>query len=469
MTFSFSSPRARLVALAIFCVIVFLFGGGSRADIPSLILLRPLAVLFAVYALAVMPAGRLAQIRLPLVLLGVLIGWMVLQLIPLPFQVWSTLPGREEIAELDAILGLGELSRPLSLSPAGTWNSLLALCVPLAALLLCVAVDKEDRWRILWVIFAIAMVSAILGVLQLVAPSGSPLYFYRITNADSAVGLFANRNHQAVFLSIGIIVAAQLTAAYHKATGSWSLMALLPLAGIFFLAPVIVAIGSRAGAISAAIAVVVAATMLRDTYLAKSPAGKAPAGKATKQITKLILIAGLGAIIALFAWSSERTSLSRLGESGTDEDLRSQVLPTLFDMAWHNLAFGTGFGTFEQAYKVIEPNRLLSPSYLNHAHNDWLQWIIEGGLPAAIVLTVLLLALANRLRASWGKAAKGSRVAAPAFPLIIILAIFMFASIVDYPLRTPSLAALAAVVIGLIWADYTFPTSFGKGRNRRRA
>ena len=50
-------------------------------------------------------------------------------------------------------------------------------------------------------------------------------------------------------------------------------------------------------------------------------------------------------------------------------------------MIWHYAPFGGGFGSFEAAYKIVEPVNLLSLQYLNHAHNDYLELAIEAGLP----------------------------------------------------------------------------------------
>src|SRR3546814_18783044 len=40
-----------------------------------------------------------------------------------------------------------------------------------------------------------------LGLAQVIGPRDGPLYLYEITNNGSAVGLFANRNHQAALLA----------------------------------------------------------------------------------------------------------------------------------------------------------------------------------------------------------------------------------------------------------------------------
>ena len=45
-------------------------------------------------------------------------------------------------------------------------------------------------------------------------------------------------------------------------------------------------------------------------------------------------------------------------------------------------------GAFEKVFQANEPDALLGPVFLNHAHNDWLEAVITGGLPAAALLVI---------------------------------------------------------------------------------
>lgn len=50
---------------------------------------------------------------------------------------------------------------------------------------------------------------------------------------------------------------------------------------------------------------------------------------------------------------------------------------------------GSGPGTFPEVYRQFQPLELGHYS-INHAHNDYLEWLFEGGLVAAVILLVLL-------------------------------------------------------------------------------
>ena len=55
------------------------------------------------------------------------------------------------------------------------------------------------------------------------------------------------------------------------------------------------------------------------------------------------------------------------------------------------LPLGSRFGTFEPIFEVYEPTSALDLDYLNHAHNDLLEWVLTGGLPALLLLGAFLL------------------------------------------------------------------------------
>src|SRR4051812_9979681 len=71
------------------------------------------------------------ETRLALVVLGAILLLPLLQLIPLPPQVWHALPGRESARQLDQIMGW-RAWRPLSLDVEGTVRSFLELLIPAA-------------------------------------------------------------------------------------------------------------------------------------------------------------------------------------------------------------------------------------------------------------------------------------------------------------------------------------------------
>ena len=440
----------------IFLVFVFLLGGGARSDIASLPLLRGGALLFAFWAASGMTAGDWQRIRLPLLLLILLAIWIAVQLIPLPADFWHGLAGRDVVVSIDRILGQADLSRPMSLTPSETWNSLLAMTVPIAALLLAARTPSETYSRLLMTIVVIASVSGFLGLLQISSGVGSPFYLYRITNPDSIVGLFSNRNHHAVFLACAIVVAAMLLRdelmrrqqrTLVRGALAFAMMALTALTAM---------IGSRAGLAAGAIAFAVGYAMVVPAWRSREIVARDNRGRRSRSappsryghlliyLPPVVLAALLG---AAFWLSGRATGLTRVVGEDVAADLRVQAWPTVQQMIETHWLFGAGFGSFPDLYKMFEPDRLLDPTYFNHAHNDWVEILITGGLPFALIVLAALIwfgrAFIQRGTRNLVKGHRGDL----RLPVLTIVLLFAAASAVDYPLRVPSLQAMTIMLI----------------------
>lgn len=187
--------------LPIAIVIAMMIGGASRPDVLSLLLLRPLSALLFIYAIFV--HGRVAFRRSPMLMIFAISILMLvaLHVVPLPPALWSSLPGREVAVNVYRVAGMSLPWLPLSMSPVGAWNSLFSLLLPFGVLVLALAASGREQIRALRFVLIIGLISGGIGLLQILGSPNGVLYFYDITNNGSAVGLLANRNHQAVFLA----------------------------------------------------------------------------------------------------------------------------------------------------------------------------------------------------------------------------------------------------------------------------
>ncbi|WP_108812360.1 O-antigen ligase family protein [Sphingorhabdus sp. Alg231-15] len=455
----FQDPVTCFYAFAAFFVILFFTGGGSRDDIQSLIVLRPLSALFCAYAVTVKATEQWNGRVFPLYAVGAFIILMVLQLIPLPPSIWTSLPGRQIFADIAIIAGIDQPWRPLSLSPSKTLNTLFSLTVPMAAVMLYLNLNQEYRNRAITVIMVLCVVSAFWSVLQLAGPSRSPLYLYQITNFGNGVGLFANRNHQAVMLTSTIVMLGWYAASQRPRAKLASLKFYASVAAIFVLIPLIFVTGSRAGLLLMVPGVAFALFFIYvGPYAAENLSRKIRSNKqqalrlAPRQVFLSLGVLTVAGIAALSVLLSRSLAYDRLfGGNGLSEQ-RIEVLPTLFKMIHDYMPWGSGFGSFEHVYKIYEPLELLSPRYLNQAHNDWLQYAIEGGIAALLIAAVVFIWFLKRLKdlaENWNHS-KHSKYRA--IMSIAVLLIFLAASIIDYPLRVPSLIAIF-VVMSCIFND----------------
>jgi O-antigen ligase len=412
-------------------------GGSARADIPLLVAVRLAAVVGLMLLLLLVPRERLRMQRPMLLFAGATAIVLAVQLIPLPPSLWAALPGRDFYQVLAGAAGVGPVWRPISFSPDLTWNSLLSLLPPLL-LILAVPVlgTRVSRWLLigLWITI---LLSGLLGLLQMAGGPDSPLRFYRINNQDSAIGFFANRNHQAAFLTMGIPLAAwwasRGTMAPRLRRARW----LIAGSAVLFLLIAAVMTQSRMGGALVILsflltaAMIIRATGLRKTTLA-ALAGACLAAAA---------LAGVG----LSTWSE-----SRLAASAVGQDLRIKVLPETIEAAKTFFPIGAGWGSFAQIYPRFESVEDLAPEYLNHTHSELTQIVIEGGVAAIVLLLVFLIWYGRAVWRAWsGPSVHGT---SEATLCTVLMALPLVGSITDYPLRTPLMAcafAAAATILAV--------------------
>lgn len=447
---------ARFFAVAGFLGLTFLIGGGSSEDIDSLVVLRPLAVLFSGVGLLGLTAAHWQKAWPLLGMAAVIFALVLVHLVPLPPAWWQALPGRAILAEVDPVAGLGPVWRPLAMVPGAGWASFFALFVPFAVVVNGVQLTSEQRYRLLPVLLGLGLLSGLVSVLQVIGDPLGPLYFYRQTNNGAAVGLFANRNHQAILLACLfplLPVFAQTARPLGNAARARGLVALGLGAA---LVPLVLVTGSRAGLILGALG-------LASCLLLYRGAMPGPAwGRGRSAAPRLmVMLAGAGAALlaALTVLAQRGEALQRLlGTSRLDD--RWQMWPHIAAMAWKYFPAGSGIGSFIEVFQIDEPDALLSLSYINHAHNDWLELLLVAGLPGMILLALALVGYVRATISAFRQDAGGAAGRDVVFARLgaVLLALLALGSVGDYPLRTPSLACVFAVAI--LWL---MPAGAGAG------
>jgi O-antigen ligase len=421
----------------LFVVFVSLiFGGGTRQGLWSDALVQIVSLpLLAVAILRLKALASPSEFRLALFVIGAVIVVPILQLVPLPPRIWTILPGRAEVAEAYRAAGVPLPFLPVSLEPLTTLRSLLSLLPAIAVFLgvLSLRRQAEFRWLLL-LIFAVAVVGAGLELLQLAGGVHSPLRFYEITNVHRGVGFFANSNHQAAFLyaTIGYVA---IWAGLARRDRSAKVAFRLTVAAVLVVAIVIglVATQSRFGVLLAL------AAGFCGIPLAAGLASEANRGR----IVKLALVAnGLALLLAFlfgFAGFADRIS------EGLSSDVRWPAARITWKAAVDHFPFGSGIGTFAPIYQRYEPVHYLAETYVNRAHNDWLEAWLEGGVASAAVICALLGCYVFLAYRSWRPADPNARLVAYARAGSVCIALLMVHSLLDYPLRTTALTVMVAI------------------------
>ncbi len=449
-------PELGLLGLVI-CA--FLFGGSSREDIASLIVLRPLGVLALGWACVVATRDVWAANKAILICAAAWAGATLVHLIPLPPGVWQSIPGRELATEIAAAVGQDSTWRPLSLVPWRTVNALFAMALPLAGLLLALQLPRDRLKRVVYILAVLVWISAGLSLLQVVGGSGSPFYTYRITNSDSAVGLFANRNHQAMFLAMGFPLIAASIALWPSAKEHVKLREWAGAGVALLLIPFLLYTQSRAGIVIGLLGLGMAAWVYRS-----------PIESAQKRRVRMTLdprlVFGALAVVALAGLTvafSAANAIQRLGNN--DDELRMEIWPTVWTMLDDYGLLGSGMGTFVEVYAVHEPDAFLQPSYINRAHNDWLELLLTGGMPFVLILLAAIVVILRRgvplsIRNHDGRDQVVRRLG------LCLLAVLALGSAYDYPVRAPAFSLLLAIAVAFAAgaADYRRkPAGVGAG------
>lgn len=444
--------QARL-ALAVL-VSSWLFGGATRFDV----LAPTVPLLFGLGVVAIILA---APGRQPLSLLEKLC-WLgifavpLISLIPLPPSLWMRLPVHAYPAEVLGAVGEAPWL-PISLTPARTLSSAVAF-VPAFATYLCVReLPARQTNRLLGWLVVFALLSVVLGLVQLSGGSGSKLRFYSITNRDAAVGFFSNANHFGTFIALTIPIATYLSFRFEAPATLRDPRALLIVAGglVALLVAGALASMSRAGMGAAALA------LLFSTALVLWRLPLRPRARLISAGVSLLLVAGAGGAFLVSGRFAELAELDRVGTDG-----RMALWPTFARMAEAAMPFGTGLGSFDPTYRAYEVYTKLGANYLNNAHNDLAQVVIETGLPGIAMLALWASLIVVAFKRAWEEPERLERdpelgrhkLLVLGFGIIVLLG----HSLVDYPLRGACVSATFALLLAQVVAAGRPPSRAGR-------
>jgi len=431
-------PSYRLSpALLLFLLLLgtlWVAGGASHVDVTGQVVTRGAAWLIVVLGIlcGVPPMGRSAGAVFWLLLATVLL--VLLQLVPLPPSLWAVLPGREFL--LSAPLSQ-ETWRPWSLTPSTTINAASSLIVPVATLYLVSAMPQEERAWLPAIMLGAIFLSMLVGLLQF---SGFIIDNPFINDSRGSVGgTFANRNHFALFLAMGCLI-APVWAFAGKQSARWRAPVALALMTLFAL--IILATGSRAGILTGLLALALGLALCWHNVrraLHGAPRWVFP--------TLIAAIIGVIALFILVSIAADRAeSVRRAFEIVPGQDMRTRGLPTVLSMIAAYFPAGAGFGGFDPIFRLHEPFQLLKPTYFNHAHNDFLEIVLDGGLPALLLMLVAIGWYGMASMRAWRGSGRHSVL--PKLGSAILFLVFV-ASAFDYPARTPMMMAM--IVIAGLW------------------
>ena len=400
-------PQTGTWLLGTTLLVALLTGGGTLPGLSSDTMIQLLAI-----ATATAICLRNMQQRIDRAVFWFMVAAMlclVLQLLPvatdLTRSTQSILPGDNPMPEMEPAT--------ISLGPGRTIEVAVfvaSLCLFLAAVL------KLQYGQVLGLIpFFLA------GVVCNMAGALVQYSFGRVVEIEGVLpyvmraGFFANENHFSALVVVSIPLAFAWFMAMRRAA---------PLVGYLCLCFLtLFAAGSRAGMIIGLAVTSLSALSLRQRGVAGIVG----------------VVSGAGLLAAFGMTLRNRFDVEELVAATG----RLQTFRATLDGIADNLPFGVGYGNFVTAYTAYEPGDAIFHKYMNHAHNDYLELVFEGGLPALALIAAFLVLVTMRTAQTIHRPLQRA--------VALSLGVLLVHSLVDYPLRTMALSLTMCLLLGLLF------------------
>jgi tetratricopeptide (TPR) repeat protein/O-antigen ligase len=375
------------------------FGGVSPAVQTALC---GLAAVVVCLSIAGEGAGRLSPVAIPalgFVALGVLQSTSlpisllrVLSPVAAERAAWPASEPESAGASATGTYSDGPPSNCTSLNPSETRTDTALYGVTAAFFVLAATCFRRvDGVRfLLWCLVINGLLVGVFALVQKLTWDGRMFWIWPLRHG-SPFGPFVNRNNAAGFLNLGLAAAAGLLVLRHHSggglasrvpRGKYSPGTWFPVAAAGVLAAAVVATVSRGGILGLMTGTLVAALF----FGARAARGR---------LGLSVLAPGIAAVI-VFAGGFGAALETRLGtlvdDNALAKDARVGHWKDACAAAGDFWRMGSGLGTYELAYR---PHQSLPSIYRHdHADNQYLELLVEGGVPAMLLLlagVVLLL------------------------------------------------------------------------------
>jgi O-antigen ligase len=358
------------------------------------VMIGALLMILAICHLA-LPSQALPRLR-PLAwsagLFALAIAWALVQCIPWVPTGWQHPIWHEAQGLLD-----DPVSASISMDRGASRSAILHLLTDAAIFWLgfrC-AQQSDDARRLFAAVAAIGAIYAGWGLLIYGAGNHSILWFEKWAYPLDLTSTFVNRNSFATFVGLSLVVAIGLlldTILRKVDLGQERKIVLRALAellttraawligAIAVTATALLLTHSRGGAAATGLGVL---SLLGVASLAPSLRGPWRASFAI-----VLTVSTLAAILV-----SGATTLDRIAGTAWDIDGRHEIYTATLDAIGNTPLVGSGLGTFKWVFPPYRTEDVSLPVEL--AHDDYLENMLELGIPAAVTLigSVLLLVL----------------------------------------------------------------------------
>lgn len=328
----------------------------------------------------------------------------------------------------------------------------LLACFSVFYVAVVVSGSESSRRRLLLGLLGLGLFEALYGLVQYVSGWQQIFTYKKIFYTTMATGTYINPNHFAGLLEMVLPLSFAWTlyrfehadrnvgnaqsAAHHFLKGDgiatlvfFSFSTLLIFGGILFSR-------SRAGIFSASVAAIVVGVLWISSSWRRLAAG----------LVVLCLLAGAG-IFGL--WIGLKPVAERFEHIETDYPSRLGAWKDSLALIRARPFWGSGLGSFEDEYTRVQSISLTG--VVDHAHNDYLEFAAELGIPCVVLLVGAALWLLARTTAACFRLSQSSQRLFALGTGGSILALLLH-SVADFNLHIPANALVLTTVLGMAYS-----------------
>jgi O-antigen ligase len=334
-----------------------------------------------------------------LVVPAAIVTVILVQLCPLPVHLLERLAGRENPATSVQLT-------PLSIEPYSTRTHLLIVLACVAAFYLTQIVShgRKSKQRLIFSLIALGCFEAFYGLFQYLTGWQTIFTYVKKYDLAEATGTYINRNHYAGFLEMVLpfslalafyeyvnlgqnqhqpssMMRKMITRASFQRMIFWLSITVVLFTGIVFSR-------SRMGIVAGCLSLLAIFGL---------------AGVSRFRVRMLLPLSAAFLILSfsLALWIGPGPIAERFQSVGQEYSLGDQSRLSIWRddlrLIRHHPWLGTGLGTFPIAFTTVQTTFL--GQFVNHAHNDYLEFASDLGIPAALVLfPSVLFVLARAVR-----------------------------------------------------------------------
>ena len=427
-----------------------------------------IACYLLLFASVYVNSGNLKEVlfkyKVPLTLLFLFFVYSIIQIIPLPLWLLQHLSPNGASLYSASYSGAGVFDNALKhmFTIGNTYYATLSIdsaqstitlykTISYISLFVCTLLLCNSAQRIRTMLLAVV----VIGVFQ--ATYGALEILFRLDNSlvfglpirGMATGTFVYKNHYANYLmlclsmGVGFLVStllAQKSASRTTQKLRNFLETLLhgkALVRIALAIMVIALVMSRSRMGNTAFFVSMSVVGLLSLFLIK---------KRTKGLSILIISMFIIDMFILSAWFGLDKVKTRLEQTSLSQETRDEVIRDSIPLLQDFALTGSGMGSFYGIFPKYQGEEI--KAFYDHAHNDYLQFAVEAGIPATILLFMVpLLSAVSCIKAI--RQRRNTLMKGTAFGCLMAIIGMGIHISVDFPLQAPANTALFMVILAL--------------------